>query len=252
VTVPQQHVDFEDWRRACIDSEEAGVDFVANWDHFYPLSGEPEGMHYECLALMAALAEATERVEIGPLVLCNTYRNPNLLADMARTIDHISGGRFVLGIGAGWFQKDYEEYGYDFGTPGGRARALGANLPVIKERLGKLNPPPLRRIPILIGAKGEKVMLRIVAEHADIWHSSGTPAEIRHKCEVIDNWCAEVGRDPAEIERSVYVDGPAGEQDPDEMLAAGATFMITGLRGAPYDLGRARELVAWRDRLNAG
>jgi probable F420-dependent oxidoreductase len=233
-----------------VEAEEAGVDFIANWDHFYPLFGEPEGKHYECLTLLAALAEMTERVEIGPLVLCNTYRNPNLVADMARTIDHISGGRFVLGIGAGWFEHDYEEYGYEFGTPGGRARALAANLPVIRERLGRLNPAPLRRIPILIGASGEKVMLRLVAEHADIWHGSGTPEVVRHKCEVIDNWCRELGRDPAEIERSVFVDGPAGPQDPDELLAAGATFLISGLH-YPYDLGRTRELVEWRDRVNA-
>jgi probable F420-dependent oxidoreductase len=250
VSAPQQHVDFGDWRDACVAAEEAGVDYISNWDHFYPLSGEPEGKHYESLSMLAALAAITERAEIGPLVLSNTYRNPNLVADMARTIDHISGGRFVLGIGAGWFEKDHDEYGYEFGTPGGRARALGASLPVIKERLARLNPAPLRGIPILIGAKGEKVMLRIVAEHADIWHSSGTPDEIRHKCEVIDNWCRDVGRDPAEIERSVFVDGPIPEQDPDELLAAGATFMITRL-APPYDLGRTRELVAWRDRLNA-
>lgn len=250
VTVPQQHVDFPDWLRACLEAEEIGADFIANWDHFYPLAGEPEGKHYECLTLMSALAQATERAEIGPLVVCNTYRNPNLLADMARTIDHVSGGRFVLGIGAGWFEKDYEEYGYEFGTPGGRARALEANLPTIKARFGKLNPAPLRRIPVLIGASGEKVMLRIVAQHADIWHGSGTPDEVRHKLDVIDSWCAEVGRDPAEIERSVFVDGPRGTYDPDDMLAAGATFLFTGLR-YPYDHGRLRELVAWRDRVNA-
>jgi probable F420-dependent oxidoreductase len=193
------------------------------------------------------MAALTKRAEISSLVICNSYRNPNLLADMCRTIDHISGGRFMLGIGSGWFEKDYDEYGYEFGTAGSRLRDLDRDLPIMKARWEKLNPPPLRRIPILIGGGGEKVTLRIVAEHADVWHTFGDLETLRHKSQVLDDWCAKVGRDPAAIERSVTVsDAEQAERYHD----AGATLLVYSDGGPRYDLGPLRELVAWRDSKN--
>src|SRR5215203_1889772 len=244
---PQQ-ASYVQMRDAWLRVEEMGADTLYNWDHFYPLYGDPDGKHFECWTLLAAMAEVTERVEFGALVTCNSYRNANLLADMARTVDHISGGRLILGIGAGWFERDYEEYGYEFGTAGSRLRALARDLPKMKARFERLNPPPVGPMPILVGGTGERKTLRIVAEHADMWHGFGDAERYRHKASVLAEHCAAVGRDPGEIAHVWGV--PADELELAEPLrAAGVTHFTIGIGGdgRGYDLGPLRELVQWRD-----
>jgi probable F420-dependent oxidoreductase len=246
VQIQPQHADYGQIRAAVADAEEAGVDVVFNWDHFFPLRGEPDGRHFECWTMLGAWAEATSRVEIGALVTCNSYRNPDLLADMARTVDHISGGRLILGMGAGWFRRDYDEYGYDFGTPGSRLADLDTALSRIRARWDRLNPAPTREIPILVGGGGERKTLRCAAEHADIWHGFGDPDTIAHKGRVLDAHCAAAGRDPGTIQRSAGVQQPP-EEVADAMLAAGITLFTIGVAGPDYDLGLLKQWISWRD-----
>ena len=241
---PQQtsYVEIRDaWRRA----ESVGVDSIWTWDHFFPLYGDPAAPHFEGWTLLTAMAADTERAKLGMLVTCNSYRNPELLADMARTADHISGGRMYLGIGSGWFERDYTEYGYDFGTAIGRLRKLGDDLPRLKARLAALNPAPIGKLPILVGGSGEKVTLKLTAEHADAWNSFGPPDTFAHKNAVLDNWCAEIGRDPSEIERTVAI-SPDDVGNVDAFLDAGATHLIV-MVGHPYDLSSVEQLIARRD-----
>jgi probable F420-dependent oxidoreductase len=236
------------WRRC----EDRGIDVLYTWDHFFPLSGDPNGAHFECWSLLAAMAEVTTRVEFGPLVVCNSYRNPALLSDMAKTVDHISDGRFILGIGAGWFERDYAEYGYEFGTAPERLRALGRALPVIKERWQRDVPPPVRNpIPILIGGAGERVTLRLTAQHADAWNCVARPDVLAHKNGVLNEWCASFGRAPETIERTVGVElaDTADESVLDQFAAAGADQLIIRF-GEPWDFGAVHRLVAWRDTRN--
>ncbi|MCP2252231.1 putative F420-dependent oxidoreductase, MSMEG_2906 family [Prauserella aidingensis] len=244
-----QHADYDTMRRTAAAAEELGADILFNWDHFFPLTGDADGKHFECWTMLGAWAEQTSEIEIGALVTCNSYRNPELLADMARTVDHISGGRLILGIGAGWFQKDYDEYGYEFGTAGSRIAELGEALPRIESRLGKLNPAPTRDIPMLIGGGGEKKTLRLVARHADVWHGFGDVETAKHKLSVLDGHCADIGRDPSTIERSVGVQG-APEDSGDQLLDLGITMFTVSAGGPDYDLSTLKKWLAWRDAQN--
>ena len=250
VQIQPQHADYRQIRDAVARVEDVGADIVFNWDHFFPLYGDKDGQHFECWTMLAAWAEQTSRVELGALVTCNSYRNPELLADMARTVDHISDGRLILGIGAGWFERDYDEYGYDFGTAGSRIAALGEALPRIEARWGKVNPAPTRAIPVLIGGGCERKTLRLVARHAHVWHGFGDVDTIRRKSEILDRWCAEIDRRPEEIERSTAVERSPETGLGDELLDAGVTLFTVGLDGPDYDMARVAEWVAWRDRQN--
>jgi probable F420-dependent oxidoreductase len=223
-----------------------GVDSLWTWDHFFPpLYGAPDEAHFEGWQVLAAMAVTTTNVtQIGMLVTGGGYRNPDLLAHMGCTLDHLSGGRAVLGIGSGWMDKDEIEYGYPVRTPGERLDALAEALPRIRRRLGLLRPGPLGRLPILIGGNGERRTLRLVAQHADMWNGYGDAATVRAKNDVIDRWCEELGRDPREIERTAWIDSA----DPDltrSLVDAGADHLILGLR-APYDLREVERLVAAR------
>ena len=225
------------WRSA----DALGADSIWVWDHFYPLYGDPEASHFEAYGLLAAMAVETTTARIGAMVTCNSYRNPELLAYMAGTIDHLSGGRFTLGIGSGWFERDYEEYGYEFGTAPGRLKVLESALPRIKERLGKLVPPPVGPMPILIGGSGEKVTLRLVAEYADGWNAFGPPENFAAKNAILNEWCDKVGRDPAEVERTVAI-RPDEVEAWEDYVAAGADHLII-MSGPPFDLDPLARLI---------
>ncbi len=242
VQLHPQATSMADIRHAWEQADAMGVDSIWTWDHFYPLYGDADAPHFEGYSILAAMAATTSHAQLGAMVTCNSYRNPQLLADMARTIDHLSGGRFVLGIGAGWFERDYTEYGYEFGTAPDRLKALGQALPLITERIRKLNPPPIGRLPILIGGGGEKVTLRLVARHAQMWNGFGSLEELKAKNDIIDTWCAVEGTDPAGIQRTT-LQSPDPNMDLDAYAAAGIHHVILAL-GNPYDLSAVETILA--------
>jgi probable F420-dependent oxidoreductase len=230
-----QHCTIGQLRRAWRDADEMGIDSIWTWDHFFPLSGDPDGPHFEGWSLLGAMACDTKQAALGILVTCNSYRNPDLLADMARTIDHVSGGRVILGLGAGWCERDYDEYGYEFGTAQTRLAALRSAIPRVKARIARLNPPPVGSLRLMIGGEGERVTLRLAAEHADIWNGFGPVEKFSRKNRVLDEWCEKLGRDPAGVERSVLLLGRGDLDRVEDFLETGAQHLILPAR-APFDL----------------
>jgi probable F420-dependent oxidoreductase len=234
-TIPQLR---SAWREA----DQLGLDSIWIGDHFFPVYGPPDAFWYEPYTLLAAMAVETERAQIGVLVTCNSFRNPDLLADMSRNIDHLSGGRFALGMGAGGRPRDFAEYGFDFGTAASRLEGLEHALPRIRNRLRELSPPPLGPLPLLIGGGGEGTTLRIAAAHADAWNWFGPADSWAAKSRRLDEWCGHVGRDPRTIERTVAFQDDSSLGAWPDFVEAGATHLIVGLP-PPFNFRNISRLV---------
>jgi len=212
IQTPQEGVSYETLAAHWHEADTLGFDSVWLDDHFYPIIRPPGEPQMEAWTLLAALARETRRIGIGILVTCNSYRSPALVAKMAATVDVLSGGRLIHGMGAGWHQGEYEGYGYPFPSAGERLRQLDEALRVQKllwseerpsfaGRYYRLHeaicqPKPLRQPhpPILIGGGGERVLLRLVARHADVWNNGGTVEEFRQKLDVLRRHCEAEGR----------------------------------------------------------
>jgi F420-dependent oxidoreductase-like protein len=200
-------------------AEETGWDGAYFADHFMPNAEDVSGPVNECWTTLAALAAAVPRLRLGALVSGNTYRHPAVLAKMAAGIDLISGGRHVLGLGAGWQENEHRKYGLEFSTVGGRLARLDEACQVITGLLANerttfsgryyqledapLEPKPAQRpLPLLIGGGGERKTMLIAAKYAQEWNVWGDPALLGQKMQVLDKHCATVGRDPKAIKRS--------------------------------------------------
>ena len=200
-------------------AEALGFDGVHFADHFLPSTGNLGAPTLECWSVLAALAARVPRVALGPLVCGATYRHPYVLAKMAATVDHVSGGRLVLGIGAAWQENEHVAYGVAFPPLRERLALLDESCAALRSlfenasttlagrhvalRDAVLEPKPVqRRLPLLVGGSGERVTLRIAARHADAWNSWGLPDAMRHLNAVLDRHCAAIGRDPRAIRRS--------------------------------------------------
>ncbi len=252
---------YEGMREAWLEADRLGFDTA--WGHDHLLNQDdisaPEDEGWTALAALLAL---TTRIRGGLMVSSNTFRHPSVLAKMATTVDVISGGRLDVGIGAGWFEDEHRQYGLPLPPVGERMRRLEEACRIMKAlwterratvdgeyyqvREAHCEPKPVQQPhpPIVIGGGGEKLLLRIVAQHADVWNlSKGTPEEFRHKCAVLDEHCRAVGRDPAEIERSIQFLQPEGDMvsKARELIAAGATHLIFSCP-QPYSAANARRL----------
>jgi probable F420-dependent oxidoreductase len=245
VQLHPQHTSYAAFADAVRRVEELGVDTIWNWDHFFPLYGGRDGDHLEGWTTLAALGAETRRARVGCLVLSMSYRNPALLSQMARTLDHVTGGRLILGVGAGWFERDYDEYGYEFGETRDRVRLLKEALPRIKRRIERLKPGPAGPMPLLIAGAGEQVMLRLVAEHAQMWNAIGSPEEYAHKSAVLEEWCGKLGRNAAEIERTANV-GSQTAKTVEQWLKVGLQHFVVRL-AYPFETKDLERLLKIRD-----
>jgi probable F420-dependent oxidoreductase len=240
--------DYQTWRQAVLHAEELGADAIFGYDHFHkPFVDQPDVNNFEGWTALASWGEITSRAEIGLLVSAIPFRNPDLVADMARTVDHISGGRLILGLGVGAYPKDFTDYGYDYGTVQSRMDQFEEGLARIEHRLGQLTPGPMHHIPILIGGGGERRTIPAAARYADIWHSFEPIEEFRRKNQVLRRLATDAGRDEAGIERGIaWTDATTANAFVDE----GVTLFTTEIRPDHngYDFSELQKMLAWRDR----
>lgn len=225
-----QHTTYADYAALWKAAEDLGYDWASVFDHFIPIQSNPEGPCFEGLTLLSAMAALTTRIRCGVLVIGNTYRHPALLANIATTIDHVSNGRLELGVGAGWWEMEHEEYGIPLPPIGRRIRMLSESLPILKSlwtnhrttfegRYYQLadalcEPKPVQNphIPLWVGGAGEQLTLRAVAQHADGWNTFFMPLDAyRHKLDVLTGHCRAANRDPRDIRKSFVVQVAAGK-----------------------------------------
>jgi alkanesulfonate monooxygenase SsuD/methylene tetrahydromethanopterin reductase-like flavin-dependent oxidoreductase (luciferase family) len=217
-----QATDWESLEAVARRAEELGYEHVWTWDHLHAIFGDPDQPIFEGWLTLAAWAQVTSRVRLGLLVGANTFRNPGVVAKMATTLDHVSRGRAILGLGGSWFAHEHRAHGLDFGSGHGERldwmhEAIAAIRPILDgetvssspggryrfDELRQLPVPVQARLPIMIGGSGERKTLRTVAMYADMWNAMGSTELLRHKVEVLRRHCAEVGRDIGEIELTV-------------------------------------------------
>jgi alkanesulfonate monooxygenase SsuD/methylene tetrahydromethanopterin reductase-like flavin-dependent oxidoreductase (luciferase family) len=217
-----QATDWPAFEAAARKVDALGYEHLWTWDHLHAIFGEPQQPIFEGYAAIAAWAKVTERARLGLLVGANTFRNPGIVAKMVTTLDHISGGRAICGLGGAWFEYEHTAHGIDFGrSPGERltwmdeaaaaVRSLLRGEPVNSPEGGRYSfrdlrqePLPVQdRLPLMIGGSGERKTLRTVARYADMWNGMGRTEVLRRKVAVLEQHCADVGRDPAEIEKTV-------------------------------------------------
>jgi F420-dependent oxidoreductase-like protein len=249
-----QHTTYADYLHLWQTAESLGYDWASVFDHFIPIQSDPEGPCFEGPTLLAAMAAHTRRLRCGILVVGNTYRNPAVLAKIAATIDHVSGGRLEWGIGAGWWVMEHEQYGIPYHTTGRRIRMLGETATILRSlwtqhrttfhgRYYRITdalcePKPVQNpLPLWVGGAGERLTLRVVAESADGWNTFLMPVEeYRHKLDVLADHCRAVGRDPREIRKSLVVQALIGTTEAEareraERMARARATTVEALRG---------------------
>ena len=215
-----QYTDWPALLEAGIRAERVGFDTLWTWDHLYPIVGDSRGPILEGWLVLTAWAQATSRIRMGLMVGANTFREPTLVAKLATTLDHISGGRAILGIGAAWFEEEHTAFGLRFGEgPPERLRWLGEALPVIRGMLDgtepsasgphyaaksvRNTPAPIQpHMPLIVGGGGERVTLKLVAKYADGCNIGGGVETVKRKDAILRAHCEAIGRDHTEIERT--------------------------------------------------